>query len=141
MPDASSPLLGSCLCGGVRYRVTGPLSLIARCHCDQCRKASGAEFATNATVAVADFEILSGQDLLREYAWRAGQARAFCGRCGSPILKRVGEAPEHVRIRLGCLDGEIDQKPAGHVFVSEKPAWSEISDDLPQFDTLPRPPD
>ncbi|MGY8739124.1 MAG: GFA family protein [bacterium] len=28
-----------------------PFSVIARCHCTQCRKASGAEFATNATVA------------------------------------------------------------------------------------------
>ncbi len=42
-----------------------------------------------------------------------------------------------MRLRLGCLDSEADVKPMGHVFVSEKPAWSHITDVLPQFETVP----
>ena len=35
-------LEGSCLCGGVRYGITGGLvGRINYCHCSQCRKASG----------------------------------------------------------------------------------------------------
>lgn len=128
---------GSCLCGGVRFEVTGPLRAMARCHCDQCRKASGAEFATNASIAVEHFELTSGAELLCEYESSPGQARVFCGRCGSPVMKRNAANPGKIRLRLGLIEGELEQRPFGHVFVSEKPGWSEIHDDLPQFDTVP----
>lgn len=129
-------LVGSCLCGGVRYEAEGPLRAVARCHCTQCRKASGGEFATNGSVSEAGFRLLSGSELLREYAFSPGQARVFCGRCGSPLFKRRGG---EVRLRLGCLDSEASVKPQCHVFVGEKPAWSEITDGLPQFERAPTP--
>ena len=113
---------------------------MGRCHCVQCRKASGAEFATNGSVKAETFRIVSGAELLAEYAWRPGQARVFCSRCGSPLFKRAADKPDQVRLRLGGLDTEIEQRPQFHVFVSEKPSWSEIGDALPCFDTLPAPP-
>ena len=133
-------LKGSCLCGGVQYEAEGPLRLFARCHCVQCRKASGAEFATNATVSRDALKVTQGEDLLKEFEWRPGQARVFCGRCGSPIMKRNADKPDEVRLRLGCLDSDLEERPLFHVFVSEKPDWSEIDDDLPQFETVPTPP-
>jgi len=39
-------LRGSCLCGGVRYEIAGPLSGALNCHCSMCRKAHGAAFRT-----------------------------------------------------------------------------------------------
>lgn len=130
-------LTGSCLCGGVEYEAEGPLLAMARCHCTQCRKASGAEFATNASVDASTFRVLRGEELLKYFEWSAGNRRYFCGRCGSPLFKRHDSRPNEVRLRLGTLDSEIADRPFGHVFVREKPAWSEIADDLPQFDTLP----
>lgn len=130
-------LRGSCLCGGVRYEAEGPLLLVARCHCSQCRKASGAEFATNGSVPADKFRLLAGSELLRGYESSPGQERVFCGRCGSALFKRKGNPPEHVRLRLGCLDTEPNQRPQSHVFVADKPSWSEITDDLPQFASRP----
>jgi hypothetical protein len=130
---------GSCLCGGVRYEAEGPLRLFARCHCVQCRKASGGEFATNASVSRRQFRLVQGEELLREYRWRPGEHRVFCERCGSPLFKRSDKTPEDIRLRLGCVDTDIDARPELHVFVAEKPSWSEICDDLPQFATLPTP--
>jgi hypothetical protein len=132
-------LKGSCLCGSVSYEADGPLTLMARCHCTQCRKASGAEFATNASVPAAGFRVVTGSELLKQFEWSPGEARVFCGRCGSPLFKRSAANPELVRLRLGCLDSEIDEKPVAHVFVAEKPAWSEITDALPQFARRPKP--
>jgi hypothetical protein len=103
----------------------------------QCRKASGAEFATNGSVPADQFRILSGEELLRQYESSPGTHRVFCGRCGSPLFKRDEKRPYQVRLRLGCLDSDLDQTPLMHVFVSEKPSWSEISDGLPRFDTRP----
>lgn len=133
-------LEGSCLCGGVRYQAAGPVRAMARCHCSQCRKASGAEFATNASVDADGFRVTAGAELLSEYESSPGQTRVFCGRCGSPILKRNAARPGEVRLRLGCLDSELDQKPMLHVYVASKPGWSEIHDELPRFDTVPKVP-
>ena len=125
---------GSCLCGGVKYQAEGPLQLVARCHCDQCRKQSGSEFASNGSVPTASFRVVQGEELLKQFEWSPGEARVFCGQCGSPMFKRSKSAPNMVRLRMGCLDVEADAKPALHVFVAEKPAWSEITDDLPQYE-------
>lgn len=130
-------LKGSCLCGGVRYQAEGPLTLMARCHCVQCRKASGAEFATNATASAAGLRVLQGEELLKEYESSPGNRRVFCRNCGSPLFKRADAAPEQVRLRLGCVDSEFDERPLAHIYVSEKPDWSEITDDLPTFETRP----
>ncbi|HKP59734.1 MAG TPA: GFA family protein [Polyangiales bacterium] len=133
-------LTGSCLCGGVRYEAEGPLTVIARCHCVQCRKASGAEFATNGGVPADGFRILRGEELLGAYEWQPGQARHFCRSCGSPLFKRNAAQPDVVRLRLGTLDDATDvvRGPEVHVFVSERPAWSEICDALPQFERFPK---
>ena len=130
-------LKGSCLCGGVKYEAEGPIIAMARCHCVQCRKASGAEFATNGSVASEHFRVVAGQELLSEFEWSKGQSRVFCSRCGSPLFKKDVSRPYQVRLRLGCLDSELDQTPLFHVFVAEKPSWSEICDSLPRHDTRP----
>lgn len=128
---------GSCMCGGVKYEAEGPVVAVARCHCVQCRKASGAEFATNGNVATAQFRIVAGEELLGRYESSPGKVRVFCGRCGSPLFKRDDARPEVLRLRLGCVDTELEERPLVHVFVGEKPAWSEITDALPQFDKRP----
>ena len=46
---------GSCLCGGVKYRITGQLSDARYCHCSMCRKAHGSAFRARTTVKAADF--------------------------------------------------------------------------------------
>lgn len=130
-------LKGSCLCGNVKYTAEGPLTAVARCHCVQCRKASGAEFATSGNVPTEGFRIVAGEKLIGEYESSPGTFRVFCGRCGSPLFKRTSRHPEAVRLRLGCVDTEIDERPLAHVFVGEKPKWSEISDGLPQYETKP----
>lgn len=51
--------------------------------------------------------------------------------------KRSTTHPEQIRLRLGCLDSELTERPHCNAFVSERPTWSDIHDDLPQFATLP----
>ncbi|MFI5307979.1 MAG: GFA family protein, partial [Polyangiales bacterium] len=84
--------------------------------------------------------LVSGEDLLRRYESSPGKFRVFCGRCGSPLWKRDDTKPDVLRLRLGCVDTDLDATPVAHVYVSEKPRWSEISDNLPQFETRPAAP-
>ena len=125
-------LEGQCLCGGVRYQITGQLGPIIHCHCSQCRKASGASFTTNAGVAAHDFRFMTGKELIGEFESSPGQFRCFCTRCGSPLIKRNIAKPEEVRLRLGTLDSDPGAKPTAHIFVSSKAAWVDLADGLPQ---------
>ncbi len=52
-------LKGSCLCGGIRYEIDADLGPVTNCHCSQCRKASGAAFASNASVPAAAFRFIA----------------------------------------------------------------------------------
>ncbi len=125
-------LEGSCLCRGVRYEIAGKLGPSVHCHCGQCRKASGASFTTNASVATRNFRFVEGEPLVGKFESSPGQFRCFCTRCGSPLIKRLAAKPEEVRLRLGTLDSDPGTKPAAHIFVSFKAPWTIITDDLPQ---------
>ena len=126
-------LEGGCLCGGVRFRVTGRLGPAGYCHCKMCQRASGSAFAANAPARTRYFEITSGADLVTEYESSPGKFRAFCSRCGSPIYSRRDDEPELRRIRLGTLDSDPERRPLGHVWVSAKAPWHTIHDSLPQY--------
>lgn len=43
----SKSLAGSCLCGAVRYSISGEPARKVLCHCTNCKKSSGTMFATN----------------------------------------------------------------------------------------------
>jgi hypothetical protein len=126
-------LEGGCLCGGVRFRVTGKLGPAGFCHCQQCRRASGSAFAANAPVRTRYFALTAGEALVSEYESSPGKYRAFCRRCGSPVYSRRDAEPELRNLRLGTLDGDPDRRPLAHVWVDSKAPWYEISDALPRF--------
>ena len=124
---------GRCLCGGVRFRVTGKLGPAGFCHCKQCQRASGSAFAANAPVRTRYFEITSGAELVSEYESSPAKFRAFCRSCGSPLYSRTDTDPEIRRIRLGTLDSDPERRPLAHFWVGSKAPWYEIHDALPQY--------
>lgn len=125
---------GSCLCGRVRYEITSELGEFGYCHCRSCRKASGSAHAANVGVDRADFRLLGGDDVLREYESSPGKLRAFCSRCGSPMYAHLTASPDVIRVRLGSLDTPFHGQPKAHTFVADKAPWEPIEDGLPQFD-------
>ena len=130
-------LTGSCLCGGVRYEVSGPLKGALNCHCSMCRKAHGAAFRSRAGVKAADFRWVKGEDLLTWYETSPGTHRGFCRVCGAKLLSRFDFDPSVYGLPLGALDEDPGIKPKRHVFVAYKAPWYEIADNLPQHEELP----
>ena len=131
---------GSCLCGGVAFRLAGKLESIQVCHCVQCRKAQGTAFATNMPVARKDFQLDSGAELLTEYESSPGKKRAFCGRCGSPVYSRRDDRPEVLRLRAGLINEPLPVRPVAHFCTASKANWWAINDDLPQYPEAYTPP-
>ena len=130
-------LRGSCLCGGVRYEISGPLSYPLNCHCSMCRKAHGAAFRSRARVKAEDFRWTQGAELVTYYESSPGNHRGFCRVCGSPLLSRFDNEPRFYGLPLGALDDDPGIKPGFHVFVASKAPWYDITDELPQFAELP----
>jgi len=116
---------GSCLCGGVRYQVEGPLRPVVYCHCEQCRKTSGHHVA--ASSAPRDKVKISGD--VRWYHSSKSARRGFCATCGGNLF---WDGPgENVSIMAGTLDN-ADLKAIGHIYVADKAAYVDICDGLPQ---------
>jgi hypothetical protein len=127
---------GSCLCGGVKYEITGPLMRSGHCHCSNCRKAHGAAFRSRARVRVEDFKWVQGEELVKYFESSPRFHRGFCSVCGSPIVNRPDRTPE-LGIALGGLDDDPGIRPERHFFVASKAPWFEITDNLPQHAALP----
>ncbi len=127
---------GGCLCGSIRFEIEGPIRNIVYCHCSQCRKAQGSAFATNGIVMASDFKIISGQGELTAYESTPGQTKYFCKTCGSPLMSKSEATPDQVRVRLGTIESDIEERPMAHIFVTSKAGWEEISGDLPQFESF-----
>jgi hypothetical protein len=128
------PLRGSCLCGGVRFEVTGPFRRANHCHCSRCRKHSGTFGETQGRVAREDFRLLAGEDLLRVFRPAEPAAvKVFCTVCGSSVFGGHWPEGSEVSIRLGSLDGDPGIRPQYHSFVDSRAPWDEIP-----VDGLPR---
>jgi len=123
----------SCLCGGIRFEIKGELESIQICHCVQCRKAQGSAFVTNVPVKEANFNIVTGTDLLTCFESSPGKKRCFCKVCGSPIYSKTEKLQGVVRLRAGLIDGDLRTKPFAHFHVVSKVNWLDICDDFPQF--------
>ena len=120
---------GGCLCGGVRYRVTGPLRPVVYCHCGQCRRTSG-HFVAATAVAKDALEIVADESL-EWFASSEFASRGFCRRCGSSLFW-VSEARDHVSVMAGTLDESGELKAAEHIWVGDKAGYYVLTDDLPK---------
>lgn len=76
---------GSCLCGAVTYEIEAPLGSATHCHCNQCRKAHGAAFATYANVRREHFRFTQGLESVKTFQSSPGVSRTFCQHCGANL--------------------------------------------------------
>lgn len=129
-PAQMTEASGSCLCGAVRYRVTGRLRDVVACHCEQCRKTSGHYVA--ATACAANDLVIEGEAALSWYRSSPEACRGFCATCGSSLFWR----PEHGRymaIMAGTLTRPTGLKTIGHIFTDMASDYYPLDDGLPAY--------
>lgn len=122
---------GSCLCGAVRYRITGPMRQVVGCHCHQCRKQTGLYMAATG-VHLKYFELVE-QRGLTWYRASDQAKRGFCGECGSTLFWQADGA-DQIAIAAGSLDDATGLDITAHIFVAEKGDFYRLDDDVPQHD-------
>lgn len=130
---------GACLCGEVRFSAALPSKWVAHCHCTYCRRAHGAAFVTWAGFPSEAVAIDPAGRQPTWYESSPGARRAFCGRCGSPMLFTSTRWPGEVHIARALIAGALDREPAAHVFYETHVPWLDIHDTLPKKVSSPAP--
>jgi len=105
-------LAGGCLCGDVRFVVSGAPYRVGVCHCLDCRKHHGALFHAS---AVFPQEAVTIEGETRSYA-----GRHFCPRCGSSVF---GRTADEVEVNLGALDATDQLTPTYELWTLRREAW------------------
>ncbi len=127
---------GSCLCGAIAFTLDGELRAPRYCYCRHCTKLAGTAPAAWAMAKSANLDVTTSEKTLARYDSGRG-LRCFCTRCGAPVWFESKDFPDIIAIPLGVLDdGEIPS-PEVHIWVTSKPDWCNICDDLPQHSRYP----
>jgi len=98
---------GSCLCGGVRYRLTGELRDVVNCFCQQCQKTSGHHVAAT-RVLNSGFELLSDKTL----SWYRSSDFAERGFCTIDS--------ERISVMAGTIDHPTGLTTKDNIFTEDK---------------------
>jgi hypothetical protein len=125
---------GACLCGEIRFTVATPLGAGDVCHCVQCRKWTGHQFA-NTEVPRAALNI-EGEQHLKWFHSSNKVRRGFCNHCGSSLFFDPIDTVKHqwIGIALGAFESPTHTKINLHIFTAEKGDYYEITDGAKQND-------
>ena len=103
---------GGCLCGKVRFIVSGRPYRVGLCHCLDCRKHHGALFHASAIFPEMSV-VVTGET--HSYA-----GRHFCPTCGSSVLSR---SDDDIEINLGSLDAPDQFTPTYELWTIRRESW------------------
>ncbi len=120
-------LQGSCACGAVAFSVDGPAQGASVCHCVQCRKMSGHQWAS----AYASQAAVDIQGPLRWVNLSARAKRGICAQCGAFLFWKA-HAEDTMSFALGALDGNTGLLLEKHIFTAERGDYYDIADGLIQ---------
>lgn len=128
---------GSCLCKGVKFKVTGDFESFFLCHCRYCQKDTGSAHAANLFSTTAKLEWLKRETGIRSFQpHKSNHIKAFCTNCGSalPNLQMDGKL---LVVPAGCLDTKLNKKPNAHIFMSNKASWDKSLENIKKIERLP----
>lgn len=131
--------VGSCLCGAIKFKITGQPFRIVNCHCDDCRKATGAAFATNVFFKEEQVIVTQGQPSVFEHQADSGNAmvKEFCANCGSQLFASGAMRPGVKSVKAGSLDNTDFVIPTINLYVSHALNCSHIDDELENYEGMP----
>ena len=123
--------VGACLCGAVRFTVTGALPPPDACHCTQCRKTSGHVWASTdisrEALSVTDWEAVAW------YQSSEKVRRGFCRVCGASLFWDPVGRPK-IAVAMGAFDQPTGTHLHLHIFVADKGDYYDITDAIEQRD-------
>jgi hypothetical protein len=125
MSGVTDQFEGGCLCGAVRFVATGEPESVAWCHCQSCRKHSGAPVSVFAAFKHAAYVVTKGK--ITKFNSSPGRWRGFCAKCGSTLTCEGERSPE-AHFHVGAFDQAARFLPTRHIFPEERLPWLHLAD-------------
>ncbi len=128
---------GSCLCGEVKYELSGDFQSFFLCHCTRCQKDTGSAHAANLFAKASTLTWLQGESYVKTYQHlNTKHEKSFCQNCGS-ALPTIAETINCVVVPAGSLDSPISIEPTAKIFMSRCASWSKNVGNVPSYEELP----
>ncbi len=128
---------GSCLCGEVKYELSGDFQFFYLCHCTRCQKDTGSAHAANLFAKANTLTWLRGENDVKTYQHlNSMHVKSFCQECGS-ALPAISESLNIVVVPAGSLDSPIPIEPTAKIYVSHRANWSKKLGNIPSYDESP----
>ena len=117
-------------CGAVSIETRCAPDFIVYCHCDDCRRATGAPVL--ASVGIPKAEVTWNGEAARHTIGTA--TRLFCRDCGSPIAQEHESKSDITFFNTGFMDNPEIYPPSYHTFAGQQLPWLQLHDDLPRVE-------
>jgi len=130
MSDAAEVFEGGCLCGAVRFTATGQPKGVYWCHCESCRRHSGAPVSVFVAYDRTAYTVTQGE--ITKFDTTPGRTRrGFCPRCGSTMTceSLQGKLATETHFHIGAFDDAARLRPTRHVFPAERLPWLHLAED------------
>ncbi|OJJ05154.1 hypothetical protein ASPVEDRAFT_173930 [Aspergillus versicolor CBS 583.65] len=132
---------GGCFCGKIRIEYVGQPVASGLCHCNDCRKQTGAVFSFCLIINRADLRITGTPKAVAKKADSGNHIKNyFCEDCGTPIygqrIEKSGEPASSAVFRAGIFDDPevLDQrKPVVELYTSNRVSWLNPIEGAEQF--------
>lgn len=116
-------LTGSCLCGGIKYKIDGPVRGVVNCFCSECRKTSGHHVA--ATRVNKDHLEMESENTLKWYECSIGVYKGFCENCGGNVFWDNNK-DNQISISAGTLDAPTHLQTIGNIYTEDASDYCNI---------------
>lgn len=126
---------GGCLCGAIRYEVNGEPVRAANCHCVDCRRVTGSQFATNVFFNVDDLAVIEGEPKAYRHTADSGNTMTkwFCADCGSQLFSQSTGNTAVKGVKLGSLDDVKEIRPGIDIFLDSAVPFADPPDYTSHF--------
>lgn len=132
-------LTGGCLCGAVRFEVTGAPEFSCLCHCPSCRKAAGAPLVGWVMFAVPGLHC--DRTSVADFASSEGARRSFCSKCGTSLFFEADYMPGLIDITIEAFDQPDRVQPSAEIWTQYETKCVQSRPQLTRFEALPPQPD
>lgn len=131
-------ITGGCLCGRVRYTLTGEPAFTGVCHCRNCQRYTGTAFEA-VTVFPSNAVTVQGELKTYQDTGDSGKPvyRRFCPNCGSGVLAEGEVMPGLTIVLAGTLDDPTGYQPSMEIYCGSAQPWVHLGGERKQFPKMP----
>ncbi len=130
---------GGCLCGAVRFEVSGDPIVAGTCYCRDCQYVAGGAGAHGLMYPAEALTVTKGET--RAFVSKADSGadvfRDFCPVCGVHLFLHNSAHPEFRVLKIGVFDDASWFRSQGNIWTASAQPWHRIDPDVPNAEKNP----